>query len=172
MTPEQPIVPRTSARVLLLDEAGRTLLFTGAISSATSGTRVAWFLPGGGAEPGEGLAETAARELYEETGLRARPEDLRGPLAVSRGRWSDGTTTYQAEDWVFALRVARWDVLTDGFTAYERQQIAGHRWWTLQELRATTAIVFPLDLAQVVEQALRGECPDAPRELPWSAAGN
>ena len=28
-----------------------------------------WFIPGGGAEPGETLRETAVRELHEETGL-------------------------------------------------------------------------------------------------------
>ena len=40
-----------------------------------------WDIPKGGVEPGESLAETACRELHEETGLEA-PEDALLPLGV------------------------------------------------------------------------------------------
>jgi len=36
------------------------------------GGEEAWLPPGGGLEPGESLAECAAREVWEETGLRVR----------------------------------------------------------------------------------------------------
>ncbi|WP_033307213.1 bifunctional class I SAM-dependent methyltransferase/NUDIX hydrolase [Streptomyces iakyrus] len=39
--------------------------------------RGTWELPGGTVEPGESLQETVVRELGEETGLAARPEDVR-----------------------------------------------------------------------------------------------
>ncbi|MBB3081080.1 8-oxo-dGTP pyrophosphatase MutT (NUDIX family) [Streptomyces violarus] len=39
--------------------------------------RGTWELPGGTVEPGESLRETVVRELSEETGLAARPEDVR-----------------------------------------------------------------------------------------------
>lgn len=35
-----------------------------------------WDLPLGKSEPGEPITETAVRELYEETGLRVKPESL------------------------------------------------------------------------------------------------
>jgi 8-oxo-dGTP pyrophosphatase MutT (NUDIX family) len=40
-----------------------------------------WDIPKGEAEPGEGFAEAAARELQEETGLMVAPADLT-PLGV------------------------------------------------------------------------------------------
>lgn len=38
--------------------------------------KAAFFIPGGTPEPGETLAETAAREVAEETGIRLRASDL------------------------------------------------------------------------------------------------
>src|SRR3954447_6388486 len=97
MTLQPAPVPRTAGRVILLDEQDRVLFFSGSAYTSASQEGVVWFLPGGGMEPGEDVATTAARELFEETGLRVRPDALRGPVAVTRGVWSDGATTYQAE---------------------------------------------------------------------------
>jgi 8-oxo-dGTP diphosphatase len=60
------------AAVVVLDEAGRVLLVR-----HTYG-RLNWELPGGASEPGETFAETALRELREETGLAGRVERLSG----------------------------------------------------------------------------------------------
>ncbi|MBW8482131.1 NUDIX hydrolase [Actinomadura parmotrematis] len=71
--------PVTSAFVLAVDGAGRTLL-----------TRVerpgrSWEVPGGHVEPGETPVRAAARELAEETGLVLPPGRLRllGGLAIT-----------------------------------------------------------------------------------------
>lgn len=169
MTGQPTIVPRTSARVILLDERARMLLFNGRIARTATGDIMAWFLPGGGAEDGEQLTTTAVRELFEETGLQVRPEELQGPVAVSRGVWSDGTTKYRSEDFVFVLHIAQLAVTTEGFTAFERGQIIGHHWWTVEELQQTDALVFPRMLSLLVPRLLAGEELTQPIELPWNA---
>ncbi len=60
------------AAAVVLDDTGRILLVR-----HTYG-RLNWELPGGASEPGETFAETALRELEEETGLVARVERLAG----------------------------------------------------------------------------------------------
>ena len=165
-TPGMHPIPRTSARVILLDSRDRILLFSSLPSAGASARQIAWVLPGGGAEEGEEIAATAARELFEETGLRVAPAMLAGPVGVGRGTWSDGVTTYQAEDFVFLLRIPHWEVVTEGFTVLERQQVTGHRWWSLEELRQTDALVFPRTLAPLLARLLAGEMPAAPIELP------
>ncbi|MFE6686846.1 NUDIX hydrolase [Streptomyces sp. NPDC057743] len=55
--------------VIVLDADGRVLL-----GRHRAGT---WELPGGKVDPGEGVRSAAARELREETGLHAEPDDVR-----------------------------------------------------------------------------------------------
>jgi 8-oxo-dGTP pyrophosphatase MutT (NUDIX family) len=57
------------AQVLVVDHAERVLLQR----SRDSGL---WELPAGAAEPGGSFRSTAARELFEETGLKVAEEDL------------------------------------------------------------------------------------------------
>src|SRR5437016_13690258 len=61
-------VVRTSVRVVVQDDAGAVLLFE-TVDPHNPDLGVWWELPGGGMEPGESVAVTAARELAEETGF-------------------------------------------------------------------------------------------------------
>ena len=56
---------RNAARVVVVDETGRVLLFRGC-SQEWDPPRVAWYMPGGGLEAGETHEEAALRELEEE----------------------------------------------------------------------------------------------------------
>ncbi|MEU8350251.1 NUDIX domain-containing protein [Streptomyces sp. NPDC048845] len=63
-----------------------------------------WDLPVGKSEPGEPITETAVRELYEETGLTAKPESLK-IAHIIHGGWGveapNGflTVVFAAHEW-------------------------------------------------------------------------
>ncbi|MGI8553989.1 MAG: NUDIX domain-containing protein, partial [Dehalococcoidia bacterium] len=66
----EPIL-RPTARVLLLDEIGRLLLFRAEGVAAIG--EAFWITPGGGVQQGETYEQAAERELWEETGITAAP---------------------------------------------------------------------------------------------------
>ncbi len=77
-TSEKKEYPRPSLTAdvvaLLLDESGLRVLF---IRRGNEPFKGSWALPGGFVEPGETVAQAAARELTEETGVRdVRLEEL------------------------------------------------------------------------------------------------
>ncbi|KWX66374.1 NUDIX domain-containing protein, partial [Mycobacterium sp. NAZ190054] len=85
LSAREPAPPsrRTSARVILLDGDGAVLLLCGSDPAAAGGDEPPprwWFTIGGAAQVGESLAQAAARELYEETGLLVPPELMVGPV--------------------------------------------------------------------------------------------
>ncbi|GIH24236.1 DNA mismatch repair protein MutT [Acrocarpospora phusangensis] len=154
---------RPSARVLLVDEHERVLLFRAAD---------AWYTPGGGVRPAEDAAVAAARELREETGHVIAPGAVGPVVAVSSGHWSaaDGTL-YRAEDSFFLVRATGLRVDISGMEEFESNMYDSFHWWTLAELRAATERVLPLGLADLLERLLRGDPPARePVVLPWHEA--
>lgn len=148
---------RRSARVLLLDASDRLLL-------VQSGD--AWLAPGGGVEEGEGLAEAAARELREETGLTVVPAGL-FPVAFTTGRADLGWASGLFRDDFFLHRVTSHEVDPAGLNEFERRHYRGHRWWTQAELAATRETIYPVNLAALVADLIAGWRPATPIALPW-----
>jgi ADP-ribose pyrophosphatase YjhB (NUDIX family) len=152
---------RRAARVLLLDGDDRLLLFCG-VDPYVPDVRF-WFTPGGGVEDGESLTDAARRELREETGCA----DVEiGPAVWVRQSDVDfeGEPVQQHETY-FVARVPAWEVDTSGFTDLEQRAVLWHRWWTLDELRATPETVYPTALARHLDDLLRDGPPGDPVEV-------
>jgi 8-oxo-dGTP pyrophosphatase MutT (NUDIX family) len=151
---------------MVVDNAGRLLLFSGAVSN-TALTGPKWFTPGGGVKAGESLAEAASREVAEETGLFRPPAGLGPVIAVCAGLWWAGEQPFLGVDSFFAIRVGDLTVNDSGHQEAERSALRVHRWWTATELEQTRAIVFPLGAADLLHRILAGDLPAAPVRLPW-----
>jgi len=144
---------RQTARVLLIDPAGRILLMKGRLPSDPSAPG-AWFTLGGGIEPGESLLEAVAREVAEETGFTdiAVGEVLRHGEQIHHDR--KGRPILVKETFLVA-RCPAGSPSRAGWQALEREFVDDIRWWTHAELAACQEPVFPADLADMLAEALR-----------------
>lgn len=157
---------RRSARVALLDPAGAVLLIRSRFRRRIEGIGSAWFLPGGGIEPGESLRAAAVREVREETGIELAEAALI-ELAWAAGDGTVGDLSGPMRDDVFAIDAPSVEISPAGLEPHERLAHDSYRWWRIPDLRRTADAVFPLGLAQVLgEYATAPSWPSPPR-LPW-----
>ena len=148
---EPEVIARRAGRVLVIDGRGRLLLLNG-FDPADSAPPY-WFTVGGGARPGESLAQAAARELGEETGIIASADDLGEPIWHDVAEFGfDGRLFRQEQDF-FLLKVGQAgidggvpEVSTAGADNEEAAVVLGHRWWTLAELESTKEQLYPAEL--------------------------
>ena len=144
------MIRRIGARVLLVDARDRVLLLRG--HDPANPEPKYWFTIGGGVDAGETSRTAAARELFEETGLRVDPATLTGPVHRDVAEFPFGGDWYrQEQDWYW-LRVPEWTVDTSGFEPIESETVDAWRWWAAAELRATDELWYPAELADLLDR--------------------
>lgn len=159
-------MPRRSARVILIDRAGHTLLFR--VDDPETDEPCEWITPGGALEESESLVDAACRELTEETGYVATAEELGAAVAWTEGDWEWRGRPVHSVDTFFTLLVDRYEPDRSAHTKLELQVMGEHRWWSPDELDACDELVFPGGLADLVRAVHAGRRPAEPVQLPWS----
>ena len=148
---------RTSARIVLLDDTGAVLLLCGSDPAlADRHPPKWWFTVGGEVQEGERLAEAAARELAEETGLRVAPAEMVGPVWRRDEVFEFNGSLIDSEEFYFVHRTQRFEPSRAGRTQLERSYIHGHRWCDAADIAALVAAgetVYPMQLSGLLTDA-------------------
>lgn len=103
-----------------------------------------WVTPGGGMDPGETEAQTAVRELFEETGLLITEDQLQGPVATRTVVHGYSDQVLVQSETFFLIDVEQFEVDTAGFTDLEKETLLAHGWFDAAGLAARE--VWPAQL--------------------------
>ncbi|HEY4626850.1 MAG TPA: NUDIX domain-containing protein [Blastococcus sp.] len=156
---------RATARVLVLDPAGRVLLFGARLVdlSQPPGPVLYWYTPGGEIEPGETIRRAAVRELTEEIGLAVEPDALEGPVWLRRSVSLLLSEPVDARETYFVLRDVVHQVDVSGQTELEALEDQPHRWWSVTEIAGSVEKFLPEELADVLPEVISGPWTGPPR---------
>jgi 8-oxo-dGTP pyrophosphatase MutT (NUDIX family) len=145
-------IPRTTARVLPVNEDGEVLLLQDQDPALPGVLR--WGSIGGATDDGETLVEAALRELHEETGIVIEATELTEPFLRSTYEFTWAGTAYRSDSTFFGVLLARDVPITfDHLEDAEIGNVFAAQWWLPDDLARDGGGVSD-DMPMIMEAAV------------------
>lgn len=144
-------LPRLAVRALIVNPESKVLLIQGRDSTNPKNTW--WFTPGGGIEIGETPEQALSREVLEETGLIIKNPVPLGRERISRFRFED--TEYFQKESFYLVRLGALDKASQNLTEIEKRTFIAQKWWSVEELTASSETFYPTTLISWIKEILR-----------------
>jgi 8-oxo-dGTP pyrophosphatase MutT (NUDIX family) len=123
-----------------------------------------WITPGGGLAPGESHRQAALRELREEVGHTTA--ELGECVWVREHEFTFRGIRYCQRELFFLGRTEPFRIDTSQMEEIELEIVLSHRWWDLDDIEATTGVVFaPRLLGRYLRRLIDGVIPKEPIDV-------
>ncbi len=160
------MIERPSGRLILLDPQDRIFLFKvhqpAVYDPKNRHQDPMWIMVGGMVDPGEDFAQAAVREAREETGLIVG--DVRWVWSRQRVmQWREREVLHIER--FFLGRTVSTAIDTSGLDEREKSWTLDHRWWSVDELRASKERFEPIDLGVRLGDLLKNGPPTEPIDI-------
>jgi 8-oxo-dGTP pyrophosphatase MutT (NUDIX family) len=145
-------IPRTTARILPVNQEGEVLLLQDQDPALPGILR--WGSIGGAVDEGETLIDAALRELKEETGIEVEAAELTEPFLRSTYDFTWGGTAYRSHSTFFGLLLDRDVAISfDHLEELEVGNVFAAQWWLPGDLAREGGAVSD-DMPAIMEAAV------------------
>ena len=155
---------RNSIKIILLNPENKILLIgtdDSSIKDKDGGYNGRfWQMIGGKIEEGEDVITAAQRELFEETGLSANDVQFgkivwKGELVLVMG----GIETLIKQRFIIA-KTTKTSVTMENLTPEEKPIAKSLKWFSVEEIKNSSEIVYPVGLDEYLSDLLQNGVPD------------
>ena len=147
---------------MVLDRDHRVLLIK-SLDPANPANSSWWEIPGGGMDPGETSAETAARELREEAGITRA--DI-GPVVWTQSvQFTFAGLFFDQDEYIHVAWTDQTELAAPTLEYFEAMAFQGSRWWTVDEVVNAETAFLPPRLPELLPALVAGDLPVSPIDI-------